>query len=142
MATSLRPYNRSNTGSTALKYATAEGKPCFLRVVVAVELWGGLASFLASVTLGENESVDGGKRRSGAVCASILPRPVNDVSATHRAPTTYGFAGARCLPAYSSGSRYGLDALAGAPLASHPPEATRPKAIASERPPRCCRWAA
>src|SRR5918993_3020402 len=113
-----------------------------LRLVVAVGLWGGLDGFLASVTLGENESVDVGKRRSGAICASILPRPIYDAGATHRASTTYGFAGARCLPAYSSGSRYGLDALAGAPLASHPPEATRPKAIASERPPRCYRWAA
>jgi hypothetical protein len=113
-----------------------------LRLVVAVGLWGGLDGFLASVTLGEDEPVDVGKRRSGAVCASILPRPINDASATHGAPTTYGFAGARCLPAYSIGSRYGLDALAGAPLASHPPEATRPKAIAYERPRRCRRWAA
>ena len=96
-----------------------------LRLVVAVGLWGGLDGILASVTLGEDEPVDVGKRRSGAVCASILPRPVNDVSATHGAPTTYGFAGARCPPAHSSGGRYGLDALAGAPLASHPPEATR-----------------
>src|SRR5215211_2666933 len=96
-----------------------------LRLVVAVRLRGGLDGFLASVTLGEDETVDVGERRSGAVCASILPRPVNDASATHRAPTTYGFAGARCLPAYSSGGRYGLDALAGVPLASHPPEATR-----------------
>ena len=96
-----------------------------LRLVVAVGLWGGLDGRLVGVTLGEDEPVDVGERRSGAVCASILPRPINDASATHRAPTTYGFAGARCLPAYSSGSRYGLDALAGAPLASHPPEATR-----------------
>src|SRR5688500_7270263 len=29
------PYNRSNTRSTAHKYATAGGKPSFLRVVVA-----------------------------------------------------------------------------------------------------------
>jgi hypothetical protein len=62
MATSPRPNNRSNTGSTAPKYATAGGKPCFLRVVVAVELWGGLDGFLASVTLGENEAVNGNER--------------------------------------------------------------------------------
>src|SRR5215203_3023283 len=80
------PYNRSNTGSTAPKYATAGTRPCFLCVVVAVELWGGLDGFLASVTPGEDEPVDVGKRRSGAVCASILPRPVNYASATHRAP--------------------------------------------------------
>ena|SRR5215216_1967164 len=57
-----------------------------LRVVVAVGLWGGLDGFLVGVTFGEDEPVDAGERRSGAVCASILPRPINDASATHRAP--------------------------------------------------------
>jgi hypothetical protein len=42
MVTSLHPYNRSNTCSTAPKYATARGKPCFLRLVAAVRLWGAL----------------------------------------------------------------------------------------------------
>jgi hypothetical protein len=96
-----------------------------LRLVVAVRLWGGLDGLLVGVTLGEDEPVDVGERRSGAICASILPGPINDASATHRALTTYGFAGARCLPAYSSGSRYGRDALAGVPLASHLPGAIR-----------------
>src|SRR5215213_11577147 len=108
-----RPKVRHRRGSTMLP---------LLRLVVAVRLWGGLDGFLVGVTLGEGEPVDVGERRSEAVCASILPRPINDASATHCDPTTYGFAGARCLPAYSSGSHYGLDALAGAPLASHPPE--------------------
>src|SRR5215217_1412395 len=128
-----RPKVRHRRGSTML---------ALLRLVVAVGLWGGLDGFLLGVTLGEDEPVDVGERRSGAVCARILPRPINDASATHRAPTTYGFVGARYPLAYSSGSRYGLDALAEAPLVSHPPGATRPKAIAYERPRRCCRWAA
>jgi hypothetical protein len=37
-----------------------------LRLVVAVELWGGLDGFLASVTLGEDDSVTGGER--GDLC--------------------------------------------------------------------------
>ena len=80
---------------------------------------------------------------AGLLCGDAGIWAQNDTRrVTHCALAIYGFAGARCPPAYSSGSRYSLDALAGAPLASHPPEANRPKAIAYERPRRCCRWAA
>src|SRR5215208_7807848 len=85
------PYNRSNTRSTAPKYATAGGKPCFLRVVVAVELWGGLDGFLAIVTLGENESVDDGKRRELRLGCGVRASDVCDAGATHFAdPQRHG----------------------------------------------------
>ena len=83
MATSPRPYNRSNTGSTAPKYATAGAQPCFLRVVVAVELWGGLDGFLASVTLGEDEFVDGGERRELRLGCGVRASDVCDAGTTH-----------------------------------------------------------
>jgi len=111
-----------------------------LRLVVAALVEEAASfSYMASF---QTEFVDSSEHIALLVRVGVLALRVCNASATHRAPTTYGFAGARCLFAYSSGSRYGLDALAGAPLASHPPEATRPKAIAYERPRRCCRWAA
>jgi len=83
MVTSPHPYNRSNTGSTAPKYATAGGKVCSLRVAVAVEPWGGLDGFLASVTLGENESVDGGERRELCLGCGVRSSDVCDAGTTH-----------------------------------------------------------
>src|SRR5215208_1718362 len=78
MITSPRPYNRSNTRSNAPKYATAGGKPSFLRVVVAVGLWGGLDGYVASATLGENESVDGGECRELRLRQGVAARSVGD----------------------------------------------------------------
>jgi hypothetical protein len=54
-----------------------------LRVVVAVELWGGLDGFLASVTLGENESVDGGERRELGLGCGVRASDVCDAGTTH-----------------------------------------------------------
>src|SRR5919112_696624 len=61
-----------------------------LRLVVAVGLWGGLEGFLASVTLGENESVDGSERAELGFWGSGFPGPVNDARCLgHReAPST------------------------------------------------------
>ncbi len=73
----------------------------------------------------EDEAVDIGEHVQLGLRSGVGARGVGDARAIHRTLTTYGFAGARCPPVYSSGDRYGLDALAGAPLASHPPEATR-----------------
>src|SRR5215212_4106926 len=49
-----------------------------LRVVVAVGLWGGLDGYLASATLGENESVDGGERRELRLRQGVAARSVGD----------------------------------------------------------------
>ena len=83
MVTSPRPYNRSNTSSIAPKYATARGKPSFLRVVVAVELWGGLDGFLASVTLGEDEFVHGDERGELCLGCGVRASDVCDTGTTH-----------------------------------------------------------
>jgi hypothetical protein len=61
-----------------------------LRLVVAVGLWGGLDGFLASVTLGEDESVD------GTECVELrLQRGVGTVAnarrVTHRTPQGVAF---------------------------------------------------
>ena len=69
-----------------------------LRVVVAVELWGGLDGFLASVTLGENESVDGGERGELRLGCGVRARDVCDAGTTHVAhPQRQGLRGARSL---------------------------------------------
>jgi hypothetical protein len=73
----------------------------------------------------EDEAVDIGERVQLDLRRGVGVRGVDNARAIHRTLTTYGFAGARCPPVYSSGAPCGLDALAGAPLASHPPEATR-----------------
>jgi hypothetical protein len=64
-----------------------------LRVVVAVGLWGGLDGFLASVTLGEDEFVDGGE------CVELRPQRgvgagavANARRVTHRTPQGVAFA--------------------------------------------------
>jgi hypothetical protein len=54
-----------------------------LRLVVAVELWGGLDGFLASVTLGENESVDGGERRELRLGCGVRASDVCNARTTH-----------------------------------------------------------
>ena len=76
-----RPKVRHRRGSTMLP---------LLRLVAAVGLWGGLDGFLASVTLGENESVDGSERAELGFWGSGFPGPVNDARCLgHReAPST------------------------------------------------------
>lgn len=64
------------------------------------------------------------------------------LTAAQRTPTTYGFAAARCRLSCRSGNHCGLGALAGATLASHPPEATRQIALAHALLRRCRRWTA
>ena len=54
-----------------------------LRLVVAVGLWGGLDGFLASVTLGENESVDVGERRELRLGCGVRASDVFDAGTTH-----------------------------------------------------------
>ncbi len=78
MVTSPSSVEPSNTRFTAPKYAAAGGKPCFLRVVVAVGLWGRLDGFLASVTLGEDESVDGGERGELCLGCGVVALSVGD----------------------------------------------------------------
>jgi hypothetical protein len=83
MVTSPSSVQPSSTRSTAPKYTTAVEQPCFLRVVVAVELWGGLDGFLASVTLGEDESVDGGERGELCLGCGVRASDVCDTGTTH-----------------------------------------------------------
>jgi hypothetical protein len=54
-----------------------------LRLVVAVGLWGGLDGFLASVTLGEDEFVDGGERRELRLGCGVRASDVCDAGTTH-----------------------------------------------------------
>src|SRR5215211_7501316 len=92
--------------------------------VAAVELGGGLGGHFLCMAI-EDEAVDIGERVQLGLRSGVGARGVGEARTIHRTPTTCGFAGARCPPAYSNGGHYGLDALAGAPLASHPHEATR-----------------
>ena len=79
------PFNRSNTGSTAPKYDTAGGKPSFLRVVVAVGLWGRLDGFVLCVAI-ENEAIDDGKRVELCLRRRVgAGGVVNSRGVTHRA---------------------------------------------------------
>src|SRR5215203_3064352 len=87
----------------------------------------------------KNELVDGDEHVQLAQKRGVGARGVDDAGATHRALTTYGFGGAQCPLMCSSGDRCGLDVLEGASLASPPPEATRPRAIAHVLLQKCCR---
>jgi hypothetical protein len=51
--------------------------------VAAVGLWGGLDGFLASVTLGEDEPVDGGERRELRLGCGVRASDVCDAGTTH-----------------------------------------------------------
>ena len=89
-------------------------------VVTAV----GLGGYFLCMAI-EDEAVDIGEHVQLGLRSDVGARGVGDARAIHRTLATYDFAGAQCPPVYSSDDRYGLDALAGAPPASHPPEATR-----------------
>jgi hypothetical protein len=93
-------------------------------VVAVVGLRGGLGGQFLCMAI-EDEAVDMGEHVQLGFRSGFWARGVGEARIVHRTLATCDFAGARCPPAYSNDGHYGLDALAGAPLASHPPEATR-----------------